>query len=78
MYEQLIHIRIFQKREYFDVWIANTYDVDDFIEDIKDRVFVNKYVYKHFLFHLENNRILDGGKSFEQNNVIQGDHLILF
>lgn len=78
MYEQLIHIRIFRSPKYFDVWIANTYGVDDFIDDIKNHVLVNKYVYKHFLFHLENNRILEGNKSFMQNDVIQGDHLILF
>lgn len=78
MYEQLIHIRIFCEKEFYDVWISNTYVLDDFIEDIEGKLFTRKITYQHFIFHIENKCILDGTKSFAQNDVIQGDHLILF
>lgn len=78
MSEQLIHIKVFYNPEYLNVWIGNSYRINDFIDDIKNTWIQGKYSYSHFFYHLENDCILQGDKTFEENYVVQGDHLILF
>lgn len=78
MSEQLIHIRIFLKPVIHDVWINDLYVINDFINDVKKTWLKYHAHYNHFFYHVEQKRVLDGTKTFKENQVIQSDHLILF
>lgn len=75
---ELIHIKVFNQEKAYDVWIEEDCKVNDFIEDVIQLWFKEQYAYEHFLYHIDEEKILVSHLSFKENHVIHSDQLILF
>lgn len=75
---ELIHIKVFNLEKAYDVWIEEDCKVNDFIEDVIHLWFKEQYAYEHFLYHIDEKKILVSHLSFKENHVIHSDQLILF
>lgn len=78
MHEILIFIQIFNEKKIHDVWISDTYVIGDFLNDIVSMWCKDSYQYDHFFLLKHSNDILDITKTWQENDIVSGDHLILF
>lgn len=78
MQEVMVHIQVFTQEKTHHVWIRDTYIIRDFLQDIQDSWILENTSFEHFFYHVESNCVLDSTLSFRQNQVVSGDHCILF
>lgn len=78
MNDFLVHIKVFDQKKAHDVWVGKDSVIDDFMTDIEHSWYQGEYNYRHFCYHVEKERILSPEGTWSSNNVLPGDHLILF
>jgi hypothetical protein len=78
MNDFLVHIKVFDCVRVHDVWIGENSIIQDFILDIVHSWFHGKFNYEHVCYHVEKDRILSSASTWADNEVLPGDHLILF
>lgn len=78
MNDFLVHIKVFDQKKIHDVWVGQNSIIRDFIADIEHSWFQGNFNYEHFCYHVEGERILAGNHSWLDNDVLPGDHFILF
>lgn len=74
----LVHIKVFNQEKQYDVWIEEDCKVNDFLEDVVGSWLKKRYAYEHFLYHIDERKLLANQLSFKENHVIHSDQLILF
>ena len=77
MKKYLLHIKVLPHPYVHDIWMNSQGNVGSFIKDISGKWLCERYTFDHFPFHVENRRILDNQKTWQENFVCTGDHLIL-
>lgn len=78
MNQILIHIKVFTMKEEQDIWVSPCFVVEELMQRLKALWLHGRYRYENGLYLMEEKRFLDLKKTLEENQVIQGDHLILY
>ncbi|MGM9946475.1 hypothetical protein [Floccifex sp.] len=73
----LLHIKVFTHPYPHDVWMQEDGQVENFIKDVTKKWLCEKYTFDHFMYHVETKRVLENDKTWKENRVLPGDHLLL-
>lgn len=73
MTEYLLHFKISNHNLEHHVWISSSYIVEDFMKEIESFWEIEGYE----LFGLETKSFLDQKKSWFENQIVSGDHILV-
>lgn len=76
--EIMMFVQIFMEDEIRCIRIDDRTRVNQFLEKVQKEWVLPETRFNHFLYHKENQRVLDQQDTFYENSVLSGDQLILF
>lgn len=73
MTEYLLHFKVFNQEQEHHVWVSNSYIIEDFMKEIEPLWKIKGYE----LFGFETKSFLDQKKSWFDNKIVSGDHIMV-